>query len=90
MGAILENLEDPAEAEREVNVWMETEKHNCVLDAHSAAIKCVVINFAVTERDDERAQKRLAANVAATANKLAAHFVTEPAFVKYKESIPQK
>jgi hypothetical protein len=85
---ILENIEDKKEPEREVNVWLESERHNCVLDAHSAKIKCVVMDFAVIEREDDlRSQERLAANVTATAKTLAAHFVEEPAFVKYKESM---
>jgi hypothetical protein len=89
VGIILENLEDEKQPEREINVWLETEKPNCVLDTHSAKIKCVVMDFAVIEREDDlRSQERLEANVKTTAKQLAAHFVKEPAFVKFKESIP--
>ena len=82
---ILYNVPHLTEEQKEVNVWMDMEQHNCIMDPHSEKIKCVLMDFAVTERKDEQADKWLASNIDSIAAVLSAAFVKEPAFLSFKE-----
>jgi len=84
---ILRDVHHLTEEDKNIYEWIITKKHNCILDQFSGGIKCVLMNFAVTRDENKEADMWLKGNVDAITDTLAASFITEPAFIKFKETL---